>query len=113
MIMDLQRGSVFLPLLIFFYIIRWYRIKIVYYIWVYHVISRHGTLNEQLRSPKKLYAADRGIRVLSAGYRDTGSLFENYVYLNIAHREPRFIIRDGIEIDFYTSDRTLFEVIYD
>ena len=77
-----------------------------------HLVSRHGTLNEQLRSPKKLYAADLGIRVLFTGYRDIGSLFENYVYFKIAHRDPRFIIRDGIEIDFYTSDRTLIEVKY-
>ena len=77
-----------------------------------HLISRHGKLNEQLRSPKKLYAADLGIRVLFTGYRDIGSLFENYVYFKIACRDPRFIIRDGIEIDFYTSDRTLIEVKY-
>lgn len=77
-----------------------------------HLIPRHGKLNERLRSPKKLYAADLGIRVLCTGYRDIGSLFENYVYFKIAHRDPRFIIRDGIEIDFLTSDKTLIEVKY-
>jgi len=77
-----------------------------------HLVSRHGKLNERLRSPKKLYAADLGIRVLFTGYRDVGSLFENYVYFKISHRDPRFIIRDGIEIDFFTSDRTLIEVKY-
>ena len=77
-----------------------------------HLIPRHGKLNEQLRSPKKLYAADLGIRVLFTGYRDIGSLFENYVYLKIAHREPRFLIKDGIEIDFITADSCLIEVKY-
>jgi uncharacterized protein len=77
-----------------------------------HLISRHGKLNEQLRSPKKLYAADLGIRVLFTGYRDIGSLFENYVYLKIAHRDPRFFIKDGIEIDFITANRSLIEVKY-
>jgi uncharacterized protein len=76
------------------------------------LISRHGKLNEQLRSPKKLYAADLGIRVLFTGYRDIGSLFENYVYLKIAHRDPQFFIKDGIEIDFITADRSLIEVKY-
>jgi hypothetical protein len=28
-------------------------------------------------SPKKIYAADTGIRCLFAGFRDKGSLFEN------------------------------------
>jgi len=77
-----------------------------------HLVSRHGKLNEQLRSPKKLYAADLGIRVLFTGYRDIGSLFENYVYLKIAHKEPRFILENGIEIDFFTSDSHLIEVKY-
>jgi predicted AAA+ superfamily ATPase len=78
-----------------------------------HLISRHGKLNEQLRAPKKLYAADLGIRVLFTGYRDIGSLFENYVYLKIAHRQPQFFIKDGIEIDFITADSCLIEVKYD
>ena len=77
-----------------------------------HLVSRKGKLNEQLRTPKKLYAADLGIRVLFTGYRDIGSLFENYVYLKISHRDPRFLIKDGIEIDFLTSDGSLIEVKY-
>lgn len=77
-----------------------------------HLVSRHGKLNERLRSPRKLYAADLGIRVLFTGYRDIGSLFENYVYLKIAKKDPQFVIRDGIEIDFLTSDDCLIEVKY-
>ena len=77
-----------------------------------YLVSRHGKLNERLRSPRKLYAADLGIRVLFTGYRDIGSLFENYVYLKIAEKDPQFVIRDGIEIDFLTSDDCLIEVKY-
>ena len=77
-----------------------------------HLVQRHGKLNEQLRSPKKLYAADLGIRVMFTGYRDVGSLFENYVFLKIAERKPRFVLEDGIEIDFLTEDRHLLEVKY-
>lgn len=77
-----------------------------------HLISRHGKVNERLRAPKKLYAADIGLRVQFTGYRDIGSLFENYVYLKIASKEPQFVLQDGIEIDFYTKDKCLIEVKY-
>ena len=77
-----------------------------------HLVPRYGKLNEQLRSPKKIYAADLGIRVLFTGYRDIGSLFENYVYLKIADSKPRFLLEDGIEIDFITEGKKLIEVKY-
>lgn len=75
-------------------------------------ISRCGKTNERLLSPKKIYAADLGIRVLFTGFRDIGSLFENYVYLKIKHLNPCYIYKKGIEIDFYTSDKTLLEIKY-
>ncbi len=59
-----------------------------------------------------MYAADLGIRVMFTGFRDLGSLFENYVFQLIGHRSPRFLIRDGIEIDFLTDDQVLIEVKY-
>ncbi|MCK5843485.1 MAG: ATP-binding protein, partial [Victivallales bacterium] len=77
-----------------------------------HLVSRQGKLNEQLRSPKKLYAGDLGIRVMFTGFRDVGSLFENYVYLKISAKSPRFVLEDGIEIDFITTDKQLFEIKY-
>ena len=75
-------------------------------------ISRHAKLNEKIRTPKKLYAVDLGIRVLFTGYRDIGSLFENYIFKLIADRRPEFLLKDNIEIDFITEDGTLIEAKY-
>jgi predicted AAA+ superfamily ATPase len=77
-----------------------------------HLVPRHGKTNEKILSPKKIYAADCGIRSLFAGFRDKGSIFENYVYLKIRHRSPAYVRQDGIEIDFFTDDKMLIEVKY-
>jgi predicted AAA+ superfamily ATPase len=77
-----------------------------------YLVPRKGKLNEQLRSPKKLYAGDLGIKVQYTGFRDIGSIFENYIYFKIASQKPQFILQDGIEIDFITEDKTLIEVKY-
>jgi len=77
-----------------------------------HPISRHGKTNERLLSPKKIYAADLGIRTFYTGFRDKGSLFENYIFFLLKSRNPRYIMQDGIEIDFFTEDRMLVEVKY-
>ena len=75
-------------------------------------ISRCGKTNERLLSSKKIYSADLGIRTLFTGFRDIGSLFENYAYLKIKHLDPCYIYKNGIELDFYTSDHTLLEIKY-
>src|SRR3989339_1525706 len=77
-----------------------------------HTIQRYGKTNEKLLSPKKIYASDLGIRVLFTGFRDKGSLFENYVYLKIKNKNPYYLYKDGIEIDFFTENKTLIEVKY-
>lgn len=77
-----------------------------------YLMPRCGRTNERILSPKKIYAADLGIRNLFTGFRDKGSLFENYVYLKIKSRNPCYIYEDGIEIDFMTMDKTLIEVKY-
>lgn len=77
-----------------------------------HLLSRHGKTNERILSPKKIYAADTGIRCLFTGYRDKGSLFENYVYLRIRSSDPGYIYENKTEIDFYLPDKTLIEVKY-
>lgn len=77
-----------------------------------HLLPRYGKTNERILSAKKIYAADLGIRSLFSGFRDKGSLFENYVYLKIKHRKPAYIYKDGCEIDFLTEDKTLIEVKY-
>ncbi|MEK6589547.1 MAG: ATP-binding protein [Nitrospinota bacterium] len=75
-------------------------------------VMRCGKTTERIVSPKKVYAADLGVRTFFTGFRDKGSLFENYVYLNIRHKNPCYIYEDGGEIDFLTEDKTLIEVKY-
>ena len=77
-----------------------------------HAITRYGKTNETILSPKKIYAADLGIRTLFTGFRDKGSLFENYVFLKIKDRNPSYIYKDKTELDFITADKTLIEVKY-
>lgn len=75
-------------------------------------VNRCGKTNERILSPKKIYAADLGIRTLFTGFRDKGSLFENYVYHKLKDRNPCYVYEDGIEIDFLTDDGILIEVKY-
>jgi len=76
------------------------------------LVSRFGKTNERLLSAKKIYAADLGMRVYFTGFRDKGSLFENYVYLKIKKFNPSYVYQDGNEIDFLTEGKTLIEVKY-
>ncbi len=75
-------------------------------------IERCGKLNERLRSPKKLYAADVGVRNYFTGFRDKGAIFENLVYLKIKNFQPCYVYQNGLELDFYFND-TLIEVKYE
>ena len=74
-------------------------------------IEKCGKLNERLRAPKKIYAADVGIRNTITGFRDKGAIFENLVFIKIKNENPCYIYRDGIEIDFRLDDK-LIEVKY-
>ena len=76
------------------------------------LVPRFGKTNERLLSAKKIYAADLGMRVYFTGFRDKGSLFENYVYLKIKKCNPSYVYQDGFEIDFLTQGKTLIEVKY-
>ncbi|NOZ45719.1 MAG: ATP-binding protein [Chlorobi bacterium] len=77
-----------------------------------YTINRKGKTNEQLLAPKKIYAADIGMRNFYTGFRDIGSLFENYIYLKIKHLNPQYIYQDAAEIDFITKDNDLIEAKY-
>jgi predicted AAA+ superfamily ATPase len=80
--------------------------------YLFHPVSRFGKTNQQILSAKKIYSADMGIKNAYSGFRDTGSLFENYVYLNIKQKNPRYVYEDSTEIDFYTDDSILIESKY-
>ncbi len=77
-----------------------------------YLVQRYGKTNEKLLAPRKVYACDLGIRTLFTGFRDKGSLFENYVYLKIKAYNPYYIYRETAEIDFFIRDRALIEVKY-
>lgn len=77
-----------------------------------YLLSRYGKTNERLLSAKKVYSADLGIRSSFTGFRDKGSLFENYIYLEIKGYKPAYIYQDATEIDFFTENRILIESKY-
>ncbi len=77
-----------------------------------YLVERCGKINERLKSPKKLYVGDVGIKNAITGFRDKGTIFENLVFLIIKNRHPCYIYQNGVEIDFMTEDKTLIEVKY-
>lgn len=77
-----------------------------------YTVSRYGKTNERLLSPKKIYAPDIGIRVYYTGFRDKGSLFENYVYLKLKKYNLEYIYQNQTEIDFRLENGTIVEAKY-
>ena len=75
-------------------------------------IEKHGKLNERLKSPKKIYASDVGLRNVVTGYRDRGAIYENLIFLQIKNANPSYLYIDGNEIDFITEDKVLIEAKY-
>lgn len=80
--------------------------------YIVHLMDRYGKTNERILSPKKIYAADLGIRNIFTGYRDFGSLFENYAFLRFKHLRPQYIYQDKTEIDFILDERFVIETKY-
>ncbi len=75
-------------------------------------VEKYGKLNERIKSPKKIYASDVGLRNVVTGYRDKGAVFENLVFLKLKQKLPRYVNHEGIEIDFITETSCLVEVKY-
>ncbi|MDP7080188.1 MAG: ATP-binding protein [Candidatus Undinarchaeales archaeon] len=79
---------------------------------LFSVLPRHSKrLNERIRSPKKVYIGDVGIRNVHTGFRDKGAIYENLVFLRMRDAVLGYLYRDGTEIDFVT-DETLVEAKY-
>lgn len=74
-----------------------------------YTADRHGKTNERLLSPKKIYAPDTGIRVHYTGFRDKGSLFENYVFLKIKSYKPAYLYQNQTELDFVLNNGHVVE----
>jgi predicted AAA+ superfamily ATPase len=75
-------------------------------------ISRCGKTNQSILSPQKIYSVDLGIRNLFTGFRDKGSLFENYLFNQIRKFQPCYYSIDGYEIDFLLQKKVLIESKY-
>ncbi len=78
-----------------------------------YLVPRFGSTNQMIVSPKKIYAADIGIRNLFTGFIRKGSAFENYVYLKVKDSEPVYVLENQVEIDFYLSNNVLLEVKFE
>jgi len=82
-------------------------------VYLIYLIPRWGKTNEKILSPKKIYSCDLGIKYLFNGNRDFGSYFENYIYLKLRNKKELFYVyENGLEIDFFTTDKVLLEVKY-
>lgn len=75
-------------------------------------LSKSGKTNEVILSQKKIYSSDLGIRNHFTGFRDKGSLFENYIYNRIKYLNPGYISEGDYEIDFMTENGILIECKY-
>ncbi len=75
-------------------------------------VTKSGRTNEIILSQKKIYGSDLGIRNLFTGFKDKGSLFENYVYNRIKKYNPSYVTEGDNEIDFITEDNILIECKY-
>ena len=75
-------------------------------------IEKFGKLNERLKSPRKIYASDVGLRNVVTGYRDKGAIYENLIFLKIKQHNPSYLYVDGIELDFITQSGQLIEAKY-
>ncbi len=79
--------------------------------YIVYMIGKHGSLNERMAAPRKVYFSDTGIRNVLAGFKDTGSLFENIVFLRIKDKNPSYYMKDSVELDF-VFDRNIIECKY-
>ena len=73
-----------------------------------HLVYRDAkTLNERIKSNRKVYIADVGIRNVIAEFKDKGAVFENLVFLNIKDKNPRYYFENNREIDFVFKDTAI------
>jgi len=75
-----------------------------------YTVDRCGKLNEKLRAPKKVYAGDVGMKNALTGFRDKGAIFENLVFYKIKDKNPCYLYKNKVEIDFMTEKGDLIEV---
>jgi uncharacterized protein len=79
--------------------------------YLFSLIEKKGKLNEKILGEKKLYVKDIAIKNINSGFKDKGAIYENLIYNIIKNKKPVFILKEGIEIDFYYHN-TLIEAKY-
>jgi len=62
------------------------------------------SLNARIADNKKVYLSDVGIRNVTVGFKDLGAIYENLVFLKIRAKNPRYVKKNGIELDFRFKD---------
>ncbi len=70
---------------------------------LFSVIPRYSkSLNERIYSNKKAYISDNGIRNIFVGFKDKGSLFENYVFNELSKKFDSifYYYENEKEVDF-------------
>ena len=75
--------------------------------YLFYQIEVKDKLNVQIKSKKKLYCSDVGMRNVVTGFRDKGAIFENLVYTKLRDeygKNINFLYKNGIEIDFLVKD---------
>jgi uncharacterized protein len=77
----------------------------------YSVEKYSKSINENITSPKKFYIADLGLKKIISSNKELGVDFENLVFLKIKKENPKYYLKEGIEIDFCYKD-TLIEAKY-
>jgi predicted AAA+ superfamily ATPase len=79
---------------------------------MFHIIPKCGSPNEQIYAPKKVYLADNAIASVLAGEISIGALAENLVYSKIKEKgKVCYFMDETKEIDFVVGDE-MFEVKY-
>lgn len=87
-------------------------IKMFEEVYLINLMAKYGKPNKKILTAKKLYLPDTGLKNIFSDNASLGSLFENYIYLQIKKFSPYYINKNGIEIDFYIHPNTLIEVKY-
>ncbi|MFH1199636.1 MAG: ATP-binding protein [Candidatus Micrarchaeota archaeon] len=71
---------------------------------IHTVYRKTRTLNERIKSNRKVYIADVGIRNVMTGFKDKGAVFENLAFLRLQDSKPAYYYENGAEIDFVFAD---------
>lgn len=79
--------------------------------YLFYLLPRCGKLNETIRSSKKLYCGDVGIKNAFLWFKDKWAVYENLIYLKLKKHTPCYYYQDETELDFI-ANKTLIEAKY-